>query len=113
MIEHESMTDILHKHGIFICHGFNPFKNKGGVTIAYSIMNDFKNTRMVEVAVAYCSPHDVFNKKIGTQIAVDRFLNNETIMVPARTDKSNSGIPDTLRKMFWESINPVSKEIFW
>lgn len=111
MIKSEDISDILYEHNIQICHAFDPFKNKGGVTIAYSVLSEFKNTRMVEVAVAYCSPHDVFNKKIGTKIALDRFLNEETIMVPARTRNSNSDIPFNLRKMFWYSLE--SAERLW
>lgn len=100
------ITEMLYEHGIQICHAFDPFNNKGGVTIAYSVANDFRNTRMVEIAVAYCSPHDIFNKKIGTRIAVDRFLAEETIWVPARTGNTNAEVPYNLRKMFWHSINP-------
>ena len=47
--------------------------NKGGVSIAYRRASPFSNCRMVEVSVAYCSPHDTFSKKVGASLALSRF----------------------------------------
>jgi hypothetical protein len=83
---------------IRICHSFEP-DVPGGVTIAYRKANEFNNCRMVEVAVAYCSPHDVFNKKVGARRALDNFLDGATVLVPARTEGDHS-IVWNLRRMF-------------
>lgn len=50
-----------------------------GITIAYR-----RNTRgkSVEIATAVCSKHDQYNKRIGKQIAVARFMNGQSINVP-------------------------------
>jgi hypothetical protein len=84
------------------CMGDN---GKGGVTIAWRKASDTKNARMVEVAVAYCSPSDTFTKKIGKELAMDSFMEGNTVFVPARTCKSDDTIPSNLRDMFWYSIN--------
>lgn len=96
----------MEDYDIRICHGYNPEDNRGGVTIAYRKCSDWRNTKMVEVSVAYCSSKDSFNKKIGVQLAVDRFMNGNTIMVPVR-DKTDDSIVGNLLNVFWQnrSIN--------
>lgn len=93
------LDDML-DHDIRICHGYDPQDNRGGVTIAYRKCSDWRNTKMVEVSVAYCSSKDSFNKKIGCQLAVDRFMNGNTIMVPVR-DRTDDSIVGNLLHMFW------------
>ena len=92
--------DDMMDHDIRICHGYDPQDNRGGVTIAYRKCSDWRNTKMVEVSVAYCSSKDSFNKKIGCQLAVDRFMNGNTIMVPVR-DRTDDSIVGNLLHMFW------------
>lgn len=84
---------------IRICHNFDHYDSTGGFTLAYRKATPHNNCRMVEVAVAYCSPHDVFSKKVGARRALDNFLDGQTVMVPARTDGDHS-IVWNLRKMF-------------
>jgi beta-glucosidase/6-phospho-beta-glucosidase/beta-galactosidase len=83
---------------IRICHSFEP-DEPGGVSIAYRKVTPHNNCRMVEVAVAYCSPHDTFSKKVGARHALDNFLDGATVLVPARTDGDHSIIWN-LRNMF-------------
>lgn len=92
--------------GILITHA-RATKGKGGVTIAYRKMNEHKNCRMVEVATAYCSPQDIFSKKIGTRKALDNFLAGKTIMVPARRKDNDDAIVLTLRNTFWNNLQPL------
>ena len=92
--------DDMMDHDIRICHGYDPQDNRGGVTIAYRKCSDWRNTKMVEVSVAYCSSKDSFNKKIGCQLAVDRFMNGNTIMVPVR-DRTDDSIVGNLLHTFW------------
>jgi len=98
--------------GILITHA-RAVKGKGGVTIAYRKMNAYKNCRMVEVAVAYCSPQDIFSKKIGTRKALDNFLTGKTIMIPARSVGDDDGIVAALRSIFWYTQNPEYRAINW
>jgi hypothetical protein len=86
-----------------ICHGYNRHDNRGGVTIAYRKCSNWRNTRMVEVALAYCSPKDSFNKKIGAELAVDRFVNGNTVMVPVRYGHDDT-IVGNLLCMFYHDV---------
>lgn len=55
---------------------------KGGLTIAYRKSNEFTSGCMVEVAVATCSEADAFSKKIGVQLALEKFFDGTTIELP-------------------------------
>jgi len=44
--------------------------SRGGATVA--IRDDDNNKNQVLVSIARCNPHDVFNKKIGRNIAAGR-----------------------------------------
>lgn len=75
----------------------------GGVTIAYRPTSNYKNTRMVEVAVVYCSPHEQFVKAKGRDLALANFEMGQTILVPAQ-QYGKKGVVHNLRNMFWNSI---------
>lgn len=89
--------------GIHIVHCIAE-NGKGGVTIAWCKTSDWANSNFVEVAVAYCSPHDTFNKRIGRTNALFKFHNKNTVLVPARFNKDDYTVPDALREMFWYSV---------
>jgi len=55
---------------------------KGGLTVAFQKSNEYNSGRMVTVAVAVCSPEDTFSRKIGSQQALEKFFNGETIQLP-------------------------------
>jgi hypothetical protein len=95
--------------GILIVHSMGA-KGKGGVTIAYRKTSEHKNCRMVEVATAYCSPQDIFSKKIGTRTALTNFLMGKTIMIPARRKDNDDAIVLTLRNIFWNNLQPFNLE---
>ena len=99
-IKKMTYLDDMLDHDIRICHGYDPQDNRGGVTIAYRKCSDWRNTKMVEVSLAYCSSKDSFNKKVGVQLAVDRFMNGNTVMVPVR-DRTDDSIVGNLLHMFW------------
>lgn len=80
-----------------------PFR---GMTIAFRKCGEWKNSRMVEVAVVYCSQHDNFSKKVGNRLAAEKFANGETVMVPARTQNCDDFVIDNLKSMFWYSLVP-------
>lgn len=92
--------DDMADHNIRVCHGYDPHDNRGGVTIAYRKCGGWRNTKMVEVSLAYCSSKDSFNKKVGVQLAVDRFMNGNTVVVPVR-DRHDDTIVGNLLHMFW------------
>lgn len=95
-----NVSEIIKQYDLKIIHIFDFYHNFGGATVVYRKCENYKNSRMVEVAVAYCSPHDTYNKKIGIALAVEKYCNGETIVVPARTRNSDDTIVDNLRAMF-------------
>lgn len=68
--------------GVGIVHIFNPDYPKGGLTVAFRKVSRYRNGKMVEVAVATCSRQDTFSKKIGTQLALEQFFDERTILLP-------------------------------
>lgn len=99
-----SVENIQQLTGIKILHVFDPGHNHGGVTIVWSRCEEYRNSRMVEVAVAYCHPQDKYVRKTGARMAIDRWLNGNTVVVPAG-DASNQVVSYNLQKMFWACLN--------
>jgi hypothetical protein len=89
-----------HDIGVGIVHIFCQYSNKGGLTVAFKKCSPHVSGRMVEVAVATCSPEDTFSKKIGTHLALNSWFNGETIKLPLL-----GGYPD-------EDINGAVKQAF-
>ncbi len=79
---------VMEEEGIsvkhFRLHVLGPVQDvamhKGGVTVAY---RQLRTASFVEVATALCSDHDVYNRKVGTALAVEQFVNMRRIRVPA------------------------------
>ena len=104
MITNHTVQDVLDTLDLKILHVFNREYNHGGVTIVWTRCEEHRNSRMVEVAVAYCHPQDKYVRKTGSQLAVSRWLNGNTVIVPAG-DVSNQVVSYNLEKMFWNCIN--------
>lgn len=66
-VQHEALPGVL-----FV-------ENKGGLTLAYK--HDPKNS-FVEVSTAICSSQDLYNRKAGTVIAVEGFVEERRIRIP-------------------------------
>lgn len=103
-VQTNTVQDDMKDLDIRVCHGYDPQNNRGGVTIAYRKCSNWKNTKMVEVSLAYCSSKDSFSKKVGTQLAVERFLCGNTVALPVRFGRDDS-IVGNLLHMFWYSGN--------
>lgn len=54
-----------------------PFTNKGGITVVFYETKTERSTTIVSYGVAYCSPNDLFNKKIGVSLAKHSFTGND------------------------------------
>jgi hypothetical protein len=63
-------------------HIFDTDNPKGGLTVAFRKMSQYKSGKMVECAVATCSDEDAFSKKIGTTRALENFFDGNTIELP-------------------------------
>lgn len=54
-----------------------PYGGRRGMTFAYRQSNS-----RIEVATSVAHRHDAFTKKVGTQIAINNFLDARTIFLP-------------------------------
>lgn len=100
IIKNESYQEYMDHYDIKVCHLFDKYRPYGGITVAYKKCSDFHNTRMVEIAVACCSKNDIYNKKVGARLAMERFLDGYTIELPLRSNNSDSSIVTNITKMF-------------
>lgn len=70
------------EEGVGIVHIFDKEYPQGGLTVAFKKVSPYRRGRMVEVAVATCSPEDVFSKRIGTHLALEAFFYGTTMELP-------------------------------
>ena len=80
---------------------------KGGMTVAFKKSNRYPRGRMVEVAVAVCSPDDTFSRKIGTKLALEKFFSEQVIELPLLEFYSPEDINQAVKQAFtamWNSI---------
>lgn len=59
-------------------HGLE-YAHNGGMTIAY---RQLEGDSFIEIATALCSDKDVYDRKVGTILAVEQFDNQRRIRVP-------------------------------
>lgn len=94
---------VMEAFDLRVCYGFDQYNTRsGGVTVVYRKTENFKNTRMVEVSLAYCNPSDSFCKKTGLTIALQRWVDGQTVVVPARD--TDGDITFNLLKMFYWNL---------
>ncbi len=101
----KSLAEQCREDGILLMYVFdreNPVS--GGFSIAYRPSRAYKSTVMVDVAVSYCRPGERFDKKIGRDFALRRFLNGEFIQVPALR-YGEDYVHEELRQMFYNFVN--------
>lgn len=78
-----------------------PTPDSRGFTVAWRKTSEFKNSTMVDVAVAYCAPGDTFNKKVGAELARRNLLQGKYVTIPARNPKlGDTSVPANLRRAF-------------
>lgn len=53
-------------------------------TVAYRPTTSNKNCRMMEVSVAYKHPKDTYVRKAGAELAAQRMLNGESVVMPLK-----------------------------
>ena len=70
--EYYRLMDVAHSSGVHVVHQNNIM---GGFTFAWQRATDFPKSKMVVVAVSFCSIKDQFSRKIGTFNALNNFFN--------------------------------------
>lgn len=92
--------------GIVHIHEHNSWR-KGGMTVAFKKCNQYKHGRMVEVAVSVCSPEDIFSRKIGTKMALEKFFDGYTIELPLLTFSQPEDINGAVKEAFMGMWNAM------
>ena len=55
---------------------------QGGATIAWRRVGEDSRNRMVEVSMSFCSPRDVFIRRVGSYHALTNFFEGASIILP-------------------------------
>ena len=75
-----------------VVHLFDKDNSYGGITIAYRpVLHDSKGYpagKFGDVAVAWCSPQDRYNRKLGEALALQRMQFGNCITLPIYVDKT-------------------------
>lgn len=104
-----ALLDLAVRSNVGLVHVFNKDRPRGGVTIAFRKVNEYKSTRMVEIAVAACSPADTFSKRIGSRNALNKFFDSDTIELPLlfgyEDEDVNGAVKIAFSKMFLNIYN--------
>lgn len=95
------------EQNISVLHVFNKHRPMGGFTVAYRPRSQYKNTKMVECAVSTCSAEDRFNKRTGTQLALDNFANGRTIDLPILAVYCQNDITFAIKACFIAIYNAI------
>ncbi|KWA83916.1 hypothetical protein WL29_21355 [Burkholderia ubonensis] len=85
---YEAARRVMQDEGIIIKHMrptlvdvFGEYAlHQGGITVAF---RQLREDSFVEISTAMCSMKDVYNRKVGTTLAVEQFMNHRRIRVPA------------------------------
>lgn len=80
---------------------------KGGMTVAFKKSNRYPRGRMVEVAVAVCSPDDTFSRKIGTKLALEKFFCEQVIELPLLEFYSPEDVNQAVKQAFTAMWNTI------
>lgn len=77
----DSITEQANREGIRFMHlqGDNV-----SCTVAYRPLSKNSNSHVLELAVTYKHKNDQYNRKLGAELAAQRFLNGNTIIMPIR-----------------------------
>lgn len=63
-----------------IMHFYNKSRPQGGVTVIFD--NSQKNSNVIEIVTAVCSPRDNYDRKVGVSIAMSHYVVGKSILVP-------------------------------
>ena len=88
--------------GVRFAHLFVAGK-KGGCTVAYAPTSDYRGSKMLDIAVAYTHPNDQYTRKVGAELAAERWLAGQAIQMPLR-GRDNHQTQYNLWRAFYEPV---------
>lgn len=99
--EYKELLERAKEDGVHFVHIFDKDHHKGGCTVAWQRANPFKNCKMINVAVAYCSEEDYFCRKVGAYNVLSNAYNGQFIKVPLNNEDS-AVVVNNIYNMFGE-----------
>lgn len=101
----DEIQDTIADNHIRIVHLFNKKYPYGGCTIAYAPevydSQGYPRGKFAKVAVAWCSNRDRYSRPLGEYLAVSKWANGETVVLPIYV----SGHPvRQLKLMFFDLV---------
>lgn len=89
------------RNGVNVVHVFDESDPKGGLTIAFRKAQPTQtSTNMVDVAVATCSYADNFSRKIGTQLALQKWFDGDLVSLPMSTGHADEDLNGIVKRKF-------------
>ena len=85
---------------VYVIHIFDKQYPKGGMTIAFRKISQYKSGKMVECAVANCSDQDTFSKRTGTIVALEKFFYGQTIELPLLAYYNSCDLNTVVKRAF-------------
>ena len=99
--ERQMLLSDAKRNGVSVVHVFDEYDPKGGLTIAFRKSRPTEtSTNMVDVAVATCSYADNFSRKIGTQLALQKWFDCETIQLPLSSGWADEDLNGRVKRKF-------------
>lgn len=107
--ERLELLDEAKRNGIKVVHVFNTDNPKGGLSIAFrKCMPNQVSTNMVECAVVTCSYNDTFSRKVGTNLALQKWFDGTTITLPLSSGHTYEDLSGRVKRAFMALYNSAS-----
>lgn len=99
--ERQHLLSDAKRNGVNVVHVFSENYPKGGLTIAFrKTMPNQKSTNMVDCAIVTCSYADNFNRKVGTQLALKKWFDCDTVQLPLASGWDGEDLNGTVKRKF-------------
>ena len=99
--EYRYFRDRAESEGVQLLYIFNREKPFGGCTVAWHWSTEHKNSKMITLAVSFCSEKDHFNRKLGAYNALFNLFAGKTIEMPINSGRKNR---TDVARVLWETF---------
>ena len=106
--EYETLKAAAIEDGVQLVHIRRPVLNEnvarfGGATVAWRRVNYNPKAKMIEIAISWCNPKDVFCRRIGSWVALNNFYEQATITLPIGSE-DNSEVVNSIYTCFGNMV---------
>lgn len=88
-------------NGVSVVHVFDKEHPYGGLTIAFrKVKPNQVSTNMVNCAIVTCAYQDTFNRKLGTELALRKWFDGETVDLPLSSGHADEDLNGIVKRKF-------------